>query len=384
MTSVGSEKSSGPGPQRPRLRDHSVEIGRLMPGPLNAISDVEGVSVGHTTVWSDTRQASVTDRPARTGVTVVVPHQGNLFRDRLIAGSHALSGYGELTSRSVISEWGLLGSPIALTNSHSVGVVHDALVRYLSSKDPGIGVDDVLLPVVAECDDSYLNDIRGMHVTREHVIQALESARGGSVMEGTVGAGTGMQCFGWKGGIGTSSRLVRFARNDWTVGCLVLTNYGDPRDLVIGGYPIGRHLVPPSPRTSGRGSCIVIVATSAPLDSRQCEHLAQRACLGLVRTGSIGADGSGEFAIAFSTACKVPRETPTGVLTHGSLVSGSLTPGDSGLDLVFLAAVEATEEAALNAIFTATTVSGRSGNTLLALPLEPTLSAMRRDYRSAP
>ncbi|MGC2207233.1 MAG: P1 family peptidase [Candidatus Dormiibacterota bacterium] len=384
MTSVGSDMPSGPGPQRPRLRDHSIEIGRLKPGPLNAISDVDGVTVGHMTVWSGMQHPIVTDRLARTGVTVVVPHQGNLFRARLFAGSHALSGYGELTSRSVISEWGLLGSPIALTNSHSVGVVHDALVRYLSSKDAGIGVDDVLLPVVAECDDSYLNDIRGMHVTREHVIQALESARGGPVMEGTVGAGTGMQCFGWKGGIGTSSRLVRFGRNDWTVGCLVLTNYGDPRDLMIGGYPIGRQLVPPSPRARGRGSCIVVVATSAPIDSRQCERLAQRACLGLVRTGSIGADGSGEFAIAFSTACKVPRETPTGILTHGALVSGSLTPGDSGLDLLFLAAIEATEEAALNALFTATTVSGRSGNTLLALPLEPTLGAIRRDYRSAP
>jgi D-aminopeptidase len=378
MSSAGTNIPSGPGPQRPRLREHTIATGRLSPGPLNAISDVEGVSVGHATVWSDNGEGG-TESPARTGVTVIVPHQGSLFRHRLFAGSHALSGYGELTSRSVISEWGLLGSPIALTNSHSVGIVHDALVQYLTSKDPGIGIDDVLLPAVAECDDSYLNDMRGMHVSREHVVHALESAHGGIVREGTVGAGTGMQCFGWKGGIGTSSRVVRFNTLDWTVGSLVLTNYGDPRDLTIDGCPIGRQLLPPTPRTGGRGSCIVVVATSAPLDAQQCERLAKRACLGLARTGSIGADGSGEFAIAFSTACQVPRKTQTGVLTHGSLLSGSFMPGDSGLDLLFLAAIEATEEAALNALFTATTVSGRSGNTLMALPLEPTLRAMHRD-----
>ncbi|MGA8427532.1 MAG: P1 family peptidase, partial [Candidatus Dormiibacterota bacterium] len=262
-----------------------IEIGRLTPGPLNAISDVEDVSVGHVTVWADTPGSRVSDRSARTGVTAIVPHRGNMFRERLFAGCYALSGYGEVTSRSVIAEWGLLGSPILLTNSHSVGTVHDALVRYLTSRDPGIGLDDVALPVVAECDDSFLNDMRGMHVTGEHVYQALASAQSGPVMEGTVGAGTGMQCFGWKGGIGTSSRVVRFGEHDWTVGALALTNYGDPRDLIIGGQPIGKHLEPPSPRTGNRGSCIVVIATTAPLDSHQCERLAKRACLGLARTG---------------------------------------------------------------------------------------------------
>jgi D-aminopeptidase len=379
MTTIDSEHS-GPEPQRPRLRDHMIEVGRLTPGPLNAISDVDHVAVGHATVWTDTSNPLVTDRLARTGVTVIVPHRGNMFRERLFAGTHALSGYGEVTSRSVIAEWGLLCSPIVLTNSHSVGIVHDAVVRYLSSDDSGIGDEDVVLPVVAECDDSYLNDMRGMHITRDHVLQALQNAHGGPVREGTVGAGTGMQCFGWKGGIGTSSRVVRFGGNEWTVGSLVLTNYGDPRDLVIAGYPIGRQLVPPTGAAGNRGSCIVVVATSAPMNSQQCERLAQRACLGLARTGSIGADGSGEFAIAFSTACMVPRETPTGVLTYGSLISGSLVSGDSGLDLVFLAAIEATEEAALNALFTATTVSGRDGHVLHALPMEPTLAAVRRVY----
>ncbi|MGP8249887.1 MAG: P1 family peptidase [Candidatus Dormibacteria bacterium] len=370
--------ASRPEPARPRLRDYNIRVGRLPTGPANAITDVSEVTVGQVTVWTDPSNVSARGGPARTGVTAILPHQGNLFRERLFAGVHALSGYGEVTSRSVIEEWGLLGSPILLTNSHSVGIVHDATVRYLCSTDPGIGVDDVVLPLVAECDDSYLNDLRGMHVNADHVIEALSGAQGGSVAEGVVGAGTGMQCFGWKGGIGTASRVVRSGRHDWTVGVLVLTNYGDPRDLTITGVPAGSQLVPPSPALHGRGSCIVVVATSVPLDSHQCQRLAKRACLGLARTGSIGADGSGEFAIALSTACKIPRDVPGEIIRYDSLVSGSLVAGDHTLDLVFAAAIEATEESALNALFTATTVTGREGHTLFALPVEPALDAIRR------
>ncbi len=363
--------------QRQRLRDHSVVIGVIQPGPLNSITDVDGVAVGHATVWEGEAPGSPGHGPARTGVTAVVPHPGNLFRERLFSGFYALNGYGELTSRSVIEEWGLLGSPILLTSSHSLGTVHEATVRYLCKRDAAIGDDDVALPVVAECDDSFLNDSRGFHVRTEHVEAALESASNGPTAEGTVGAGTGMECFGWKGGIGTASRVITARGATWTIGVLALTNFGSPPNLIVAGVPVGQRLVPPGPARPEHGSCIVVVATDAPLDSQQCSRLAKRASLGLGRMGSIGADDSGELVIAFSTAHRVPRSSPTGTFDHSAVLVGQMGQEDHPIDALFAGVIEATEEAALDSLFTASTVSGRGGHVLYELPIGPTLDLLR-------
>lgn len=351
--------------RRVRLRDLGVTIGIYPPGQANAITDVPGVAVGHETIsWGDSTLPPGKG-PARTGVTVIWPHRDDLVRNPVAAGFFALSGTGEMTARSEIEELGRINTPIALTNTMSIGIVYDAVCRYLVEHDPGVGAEEgPLIPVVAECDDSYLNDARGFHVTHEHVYRALNQASTGPVAEGAVGAGTGMHCFQFKGGIGTSSRVLPPELGGWTVGVLVLTNFGQRHRLTVAGVPVGQHL-PYRPEEVGlppreQGSGIVVVATNAPLDGRQLARVAKRAALGLGRTGSTGGDGSGELLIAFSTTYRPGREP---AVAQHDVVEAHL------IDPVFEAAVDATEEAVLNALCMATTTDGRA-LTLPAIPLD--------------
>jgi D-aminopeptidase len=320
-----------------RARDIGIEIGELDPGPLNAITDVAGIRVGHTTI--------VEGDDVRTGVTVVVPPDLPLF-----AAPFRLNGNGELTGVQWMEESGLLTTPIALTNTHSVGAVHQALVTAALTGDRS----SWSLPVVAETWDGVLNDVNGFHVRPEHATAALDSATDGPVVEGNVGGGTGMICHGFKGGIGTASRLT----GDYTVGVLVQANHGARRRLTIGGVAVGRLLgperVPLPPRRTvpqGGGSIVAIVATDAPMLPHQCRALALRAMLGVGRTGGAGENSSGDFGIAFSTG---PTRRPEPV------------PNDQ-LDPLFYAVIEATEEAIVNALLAAKTMTGRDGTTIHAL-----------------
>lgn len=342
----------------------------LPAGPTASIADVPGVGVGHVTVWRDEPAPPAGRGVARTGVTVV-DLGGNLFREPVPAGGAVLNGAGECTGFIAAAEWGLAETPVFLTSTMQVGRVYDAACELLMAEDPGIGTDDVIIPIVAECDDSFLSDARRMQVSASDVIiaRAAASAAAGAdrreaPAEGAVGAGTGMSCLGFKGGIGTSSRLVSSGH---TVGVLVLSNFGDRQRLTVDGVPVGR-LLPPNTPSGGRGldarppagSCITVVVTDAPLDSAACSRLARRAGLGLARTGSTGHHGSGEIFLALATGLRAPR----GVLTREA--TDQIT--GSALDPFFDAVVEATEEAVLNSMLAAPTVSGRDGNTSPGLP----------------
>jgi D-aminopeptidase len=353
-----------------RVRDLGIRIGVLPAGPTASIADVPGVGVGHVTVWRDEPPPPAGRGVARTGVTVV-DLGGNLFREPVPAGGAVLNGAGECTGFIAAAEWGLAETPIFLTSTMQVGRVYDAACELLMAEDPGIGTDDVIIPIVAECDDSFLSDARRMQVSASDVIiaRAAASAAAGARRreapeEGAVGAGTGMSCLGFKGGIGTCSRLVPSGH---TVGVLVLSNFGDRQRLTVDGVPVGR-LLPPATPPSGRGldvrppagSCITVVVTDAPLDSAACSRLARRAGLGLARTGSTAHHGSGEIFLAMATGLRAPR----GVLTREA--AGQIA--GSALDPFFDAVVEATEEAVLNSMLAAPTVSGRDGNTSPGLP----------------
>jgi len=359
--------------ERVRLRDLGVTIDWYPTGAHNAITDVAGVEVGHATVsWGDGSEP-LGSGPARTGVTAIWPQRGaDLITNPVAAGFFALSGTGEMTARSEIEELARINTPIVLTNTMSVGLAYDATCRYLARLDPELGNNHgVLIPVVAECDDEYLNDVRGFHVTHAHVDNALDTATSGPVAEGCVGSGTGMICFGFKGGIGTSSRVLPEELGGWTVGVLTMTNFGRRRRLTFAGVPFGDHFPPPTrkpvePAPSGDrvdGSCIVIVATDAPLDGRQLARLAKRASLGLGRTGSAGENGSGELLMAFSTTYRPFQSSGTNVQT--------VIEGESVNDL-FAATVDATEEAVLNSLCMAETTTGRYGRVVEALPLDRT------------
>ena len=348
-----------------------------------------GVEVGHETVsWGDGNEP-LGKGPARSGVTAIWPHRDDLINNPVAAGFFALSGTGELTARSEIEELGRINTPIVLTNTMSVGLAYDATCRYLARHDPELGNRrGVLIPVVAECDDEYLNDVRGFHVTHEHVDNALDAARPGPVAEGCVGSGTGMICFGFKGGIGTSSRVLPADLGGWTVGVITMTNFGRRSRLTFAGVPLGSHFprpprveAPPAhhaspsiPHSGDRadGSCIVVVATDAPLDGRQLARLAKRAALGLGRTGSAGENGSGELLVAFSTTYR-PHQ---GVGTNNQTV----IEGESVNDL-FSATVDATEEAVLNSLCMATTTTGRYGRIVEALPLDRLRTLLARAGR---
>jgi D-aminopeptidase len=314
----------------------------------------------------------------RSGVTAIWPHSGDLFRERLYAAVSVFNGYGEMTSRSVIDEWGLLGSPIVLTDTVHIGLAYDSVVRYMTERDPEIADKDVVIPVVAETDDSFLSDGRAFGISRKDVYAALDAAKNGPVQEGCVGAGTGTQFFDFKGGIGTASRIVELSGQRFTIGVLLQTNYGSRHQLLIAGSPMGRQITDLMPKRHQEGSCIAVLATDLPLHPSQLRRLARRIDIGLGRTGSVGNDGSGEIFIAFSTANRIPRSTPRAAHTINVLVEGQFWTQGSPFDLIFDAVVEAAEEAAFNAMVAADTVEGRDGNTLYGFPLDRGLSHLTK------
>src|SRR5947208_9100793 len=275
-----------------------------------------------------------------------------------------------MTSRSVIDEWGLLGSPIVLTDTVHIGLAYDSVVRYTTERDPEIADKDVVIPVVAETDDSFLSDNRAFGIAREDVYAALDNAKDGPVAEGGIGAGTATQQLDFKGGIGTASRVVELSGQQFTIGVLLQTNYGSRHQLLIAGAPVGRHITDLMPKRHQEGSCIAVLATDLPLHPGQLRRLARRVDIGLGRTGSVGNDGSGEIFIAFSTANRIPRSTPRAAHPISVLVEGQFWTEGSPFDQIFDAVAEATEEAAFNALVAADTVEGRDGNTLCAFPVD--------------
>jgi D-aminopeptidase len=344
--------------QRARARDLGVKPGVFAPGKLNAITDVAGVRVGQTTV--------VQGDNVRTGVTAILPHGGNLFMDRVPAALHVGNGFGKITGATQLRELGELETPLLLTCTLCVWKAADAMVDWMLAQ-PGMTNVRSINPVVAETNDGTLNDIRSRPITAEQVRAALTSASNGPVAEGAVGAGTGTVAFGWKGGIGTSSRVLPASLGGWTIGVLVQTNFGGI--LQVLGAPVGKELgqyafqrEAQSPGERGDGSCVMVIATDAPLSDRNLERLAARAIMGLARTGSSASNGSGDYALAFSTSEKVRRAATATRLTTEELANEQM----SGL---FEAAVEATEEAIYNSLFEATTTSG-NGHTVQAIPLD--------------
>ncbi len=373
-----SDKANDKPPRR-RLRDLGVTIGRFPTGPLNAITDVEGVKVGHTTLISGEGKLERGKGPVRTGITCVMPYE-DVYKERLVGGTFVLNGAGELAGLTQVSEWGLLETPILLTNTMSVGKVSDAVVKWVTKKHPGIGADeDVVIPVVGECDDSYLNDAVGRHIRSEHVYSAIEKAQGGVVPEGSVGAGTGMITCDFKAGIGTSSRRISADVGFYTLGVLVLSNFGVMPNLRIDGVPIGELLLPQfrdnTRRINSYGSIIVVIATDAPLLSSQLGRVCKRAALGIGRAGSYAAHGSGEIILAFSTANKVPRVAEG--MTHKLAVLLDRATGP-----LYEAVIEATEEAIVNALCMADDMTGQGGNFAPGLPLER-IAEMMAKYRPA-
>lgn len=354
MTAFTTQASA----QRARARDLGVKPGVFAPGRLNAITDVAGVRVGQTTV--------VQGDNVRTGVTAIFPHGGNLFTDRVPAALHVGNGFGKITGATQLHELGELETPLLLTCTLCVWKAADAMVDWMLDQ-PGMANVRSINPVVAETNDGFLNDIRARPITAEQVKAALTSATDGPVAEGSVGAGTGTVAFGWKGGIGTSSRVLPQSLGGFTVGVLVQTNFGGV--LQVLGAPVGKELgqyafqrEAQSPGERGDGSCVMVIATDAPLSDRNLERLAARAIMGLARTGSSASNGSGDYALAFSTSDKVRRSASATRLTTEELANEQM----SGL---FEAAVEATEEAIYNSLFQATTTTG-SGHTVQAIPLD--------------
>ncbi len=343
---------------RPRVREFGITIGVLEPGPENAITDVAGVLIGHVTL--------IEGQDVRTGVTAVLPHGGNIFQEKVPAGIFVANGFGKLTGVTQVDELGTLETPIILTNTLSVPTAADAVLDYTLALPGNENVASVN-PVVGETNDGWLNDIRGRHIKKEHVLDAIRKASSGPVEEGVVGAGTGTMCFRYKGGIGTSSRRLPASRGGYTVGVLVQTNFGG--NLTIGGLPAGRLLGSSASRNGlvdeADGSCMIVVATDAPLDSRNLRRLAKRALLGIPRTGGYYSNGSGDYAIAFSTAdeVRVPYRSQSQVQTVTLLRNENLSP-------LFLAAAEAAEEAILNSLFKAVRMEGRGGHIAEPLPLE--------------
>ena len=368
-----------------RVADLGIKIGIMPTGPTASIADVPGVGVGHATVWRDESPPPQGRGIARTGVTVLDPG-GNLFRSPIPAGGAVLNGAGECTGFLAAAEWGLAETPVFLTSTMQLGRVYDAACELLIEEDPGIGADDVIIPIVAECDDSFLNDARRMQVTRADVKTALDAARaaagGPAPAEGAVGSGTGMSCLGFKGGIGTASRLTPSGH---VVGVLVMTNFGSQDRLTIDGVPVGRLLPPPwseapwseAPWSEAKcaapppgGSCITVIVTDGPLDSAACVRLARRAGLGLARTGSTGHHASGEIFLALATGLRAPRDPPP---------NPAPIPG-RGQAPYLAAAVEATEEAVLNSLLAAPTVTGRDGNSSRGLPAAEVKALLHAAY----
>jgi D-aminopeptidase len=361
VTEVQSAASPPGDEPRVRARSLGLDLGIFPTGTLNAITDVPGVRVGHTTLIKGDGQLVPGQGPVRTGVTVVIPRE-DVWHQKVPAGSFVLNGTGEMTGLAWVEESGFLEYPIALTNTLNLPRVANGVMSWMIRRYPEIGIrDDTLTPVVAECDDSRLNDIQGRHVSEADVITALDSASGGPVAEGTVGAGTGMISYGFKGGIGTSSRVVPAAAEGYHVGVLVNTNSGRRNELVMGGVPVGK-LYGGKASDGPEGSIIIVVATDAPLDARQLKRLAKRAALGLARTGSTARHGSGDFVLAFSTGNVIPHYPKEHTFPFTAFADTHLNP-------LFTATVEATQEAILNALTMATTVIGRDGHKAEAIDL---------------
>jgi D-aminopeptidase len=350
-----------------RARDLGITIGRGAPGPLNAITDVAGVRVGHRTVI---RGEDGAPDAVRTGVTVIMPHEGRPWLEPVYAATHILNGYGELIGINTIREWGTLDSPIVFTSSMLIGKAYDATVRWIARQDGDAG--EAVMPCVTECDDSFLSNVLAEPISDEDVWAALDAVTSGPVEEGCVGSGTGMQCFDYKGGIGTASRALEPEAGGYTVGVLAMTNHGDRENLLIDGVRVGERLLDDMPIEHTEGSCIVIVATDAPLLPHQLRRVAERAGMGLSRGGSHASNTSGEQLIAFSTANRVPLD---GMPYAPAAVPDGPTAGRI-ISAVFRATVEATEEAVVNALLAARTMSGRDGNTMFALPVDRTLELL--------
>ncbi|TSA49284.1 S58 family peptidase [archaeon] len=363
--------------KRPGPREIGLTIGSLPTGENNNITDVAGVLVGHATVVEGEGKLVPREGPIRTGVTAVLPHDGNIFKESVLGGTFVLNGVGGLYGSVQLNELGIIMTPIMITNTLSIGKVADATVAYVLENNPMIGIsEETVIPIVCECDDSFLNDIRGLHVTEEHVFAAISNAKGGAIEEGNVGAGTGMATFDFKGGIGSSSRVTP---EGYAVGVLVCSNFGDREEMVIDGVPVGRELrdwQPKPPEHNTPGSIVIVVATDAPLSNRQLNRLAKRAAIGLARTGTISSNGSGDIITSFSTANRIVYNSKEPEFTVRALSDCHINP-------LFQAAVEAAEEAVLNALFKAETMEGRDGNTLYALPLERTTEILRRYHRLA-
>lgn len=356
---------------RLRVRDWGLTPGAMTPGAINSISDVAGVRVGHTTLTSGSGSLSPGQGPVRTGVTVVLPHGEDVFRHKVRAAVHTINGYGKVFGFEQVRELGLIEAPIALTNTLNVGLVADALIEYAVRRHPAIGVSTSSVNVVVgETNDGYLNDLQGRHVRAEHVWGAIETASSGAVREGAVGAGTGTTCFGWKGGIGTASRVLPPEAGGFTVGALVQTNFGRPEQLTVLGAPVGRHVRPPDDaeddctEDTDDGSVMVVLATDAPTTTRQLQRLCRRAGAGLARAGSIHDHGSGDFVIGFTTAWRVAHE-PDALVKEQTVLADEA----QAMPHLFSAVVESVEEAVLNALWQAETVVGRDGHVRYALPL---------------
>ena len=352
--------------KRGRAREFGITIGVMQPGARNMITDVSGVKVGQVT--------KVEGASIRTGVTVILPHAGNLFQDKVPAAVFVGNGFGKLVGTTQVQELGNLETPIALTNTLSVPAVMEALVRY-TLQQPGNEKVQSVNAVTGETNDGWLNDIRGMHVRDEDVLQAIAQASDGVVAEGCVGAGTGTMCLGFKGGIGTSSRKLPKGAGGYTVGVLVQSNFGGV--LQIDGVPVGeelgRYYMSNLLNEKADGSCMIIVATDAPLDARNLRRLAERAFMGLAKTGGIAANGSGDYVIAFSTSLsvRIAYESKDLIYSSTQLSNDAMSP-------LFMAAIEATEEAIINSLFQATSMEGKEGHKAEALPIEKVLDIMRK------
>lgn len=351
-TQEGAEK-------RVRARDIGINIGSLPTGEYNAITDVTGVKVGHVTLNEG--------ESIRTGVTAILPHD-DIWKRRYFGAAYTIHGNGEATGIARINQAGWIESPILLTNTLSVGAVHDGVVRYIVKRYPN---DNIILPIVAECYDGGLNDISGLHVKPIHAIEAIEKAASGAVAEGCVGGGTGMRCYGFKAGIGTASRVLPQDSGGWKVGVLVNSNGGRRHQLRIDGVPVGKALSDDQIKPGRDGSFIIVIATDAPMTHRQLKQLAIRATHGLARTGTPSTDSSGEFVIAFSTANGFPGNTENGTFQIDMVVNRRLSS-------LFQATIEATEEAIINSMTMATTTTGRNGRTMHAIPLERLKQVMKQ------
>ena len=350
--------------QNQRIRDYGIEIGVLKTGIHNCITDVNGVKVGHTTL--------IKGDNIRTGVTAILPHDGNIFQSKVPAAIYLGNGFGKLAGYSQVKELGTIETPIILTNTLSVPAASDALITYTLAQKENLEVRSVNA-VVGETNDGWLNDIRGRHIKEQHVLNAINSAKGGVVKEGNVGAGTGTICFQYKGGIGTSSRLIPKIYGAYTVGVLVQTNFGGVFEL--NGAPIAKELdnYPRQYTYDVDGSCMIIVMTDAPLNARNLERMAKRAIMGLAKTGGIASNGSGDYVIAVSTAeeNRVSHKNKSLFEQKKVLKNGAMTP-------LFLATIEATEEAILNSLLAANTMKGRAGHQVQAIPLDKILEIMRK------